>query len=61
MTERLDRTLFAAMLREEWRLHNRLFGGRRFAAFPLFVVVGPAELAVGTVALIGVADRKSVV
>jgi len=39
MTEALDRTLFAAMLREEWRLHSQLFGGRRFAAFPLFVVV----------------------
>ena len=25
------------MLREEWRLHAKLFGGRRFAAFPLAV------------------------
>jgi len=32
-------TLLAAMLREEWRLHARLFGGRRFVAFPLAMVV----------------------
>jgi hypothetical protein len=32
-------TVFAWMLREEWRLHSYLFGGRRFAAFPLFVLV----------------------
>lgn len=31
-------TAFVAMAREEWRLHSRLFGGRRFGAFPLFVV-----------------------
>jgi len=34
-----DRALFAAMLREEWRLHVRLFGGWRFAAFPVVVAV----------------------
>jgi hypothetical protein len=34
-----DRTVFAAMVREEWRLHSDLFGGRRFAAFPVFVAV----------------------
>jgi hypothetical protein len=32
-------TLFRAMAREEYRLHARLFGGRRFAAFPLLVAV----------------------
>ena len=35
----VDRTLFVAMLREEWRLHTELFGGVRFAAFPVFVAV----------------------
>jgi hypothetical protein len=34
-----DRALFVAMLREEWRLHATLFGGMRFAAFPLAVAV----------------------
>lgn len=33
------RTVFVEMLREEWRLHSTLFGGRRFAAFPAFVAV----------------------
>lgn len=37
------RTVFVGMLREEWRLHARLFGGSRFAGFPLFV----AALAAG--------------
>jgi hypothetical protein len=27
------------MLREEWRLHSRLFGSRGFAGFPLFVIL----------------------
>lgn len=31
-------TLFAVLLREEWRLHARLFGGARFAPFPLLVL-----------------------
>jgi len=31
--------LLSAMLVEEWRLHQRLFGGRRFATFPLFVLL----------------------
>ncbi|GAD52323.1 hypothetical protein MBEHAL_1083 [Halarchaeum acidiphilum MH1-52-1] len=34
-----DRAVLAAMFREEWRLHSRLFGGRRFAAFPVFVAL----------------------
>ncbi|MFC7046079.1 hypothetical protein ACFQH6_12230 [Halobacteriaceae archaeon GCM10025711] len=29
--------VFRAMLREEWRLHATLFGGRRFALFPLTI------------------------
>jgi len=33
----LTGTLLWAMAREEFRLHARLFGGRRFAAFPLAV------------------------
>lgn len=32
-------TVFAAMVREEWRLHTALFGGRRFVAFPVFVTL----------------------
>lgn len=31
--------LFGRMLREEWRLHEELFGGRRFAAFPVTIAV----------------------
>ena len=34
----LNRRLFVGMLREEWRLQANLFGGARFAAFPLFVL-----------------------
>ena len=34
------RVLFREMLREEWRLHARLFGGTRFGAFPGFVAGG---------------------
>lgn len=40
--------LLGAMLTEEWRLHTQLFGGRRFAAFPLFVL----SLAAGAFALL---------
>ncbi|MFB6184140.1 MAG: hypothetical protein ABEI96_06250 [Haloarculaceae archaeon] len=43
------RTLLAAMLREEWRLHSDLFGGRRFAAFPAFVALISAEAVYGLV------------
>jgi hypothetical protein len=42
MTRLLDdrtRWVFAAMVREEWRMHNRLFAGRRFAAFPVLIAV----------------------
>lgn len=31
--------VLTAMAREEWRLHAALFGGRRFAVFPLFVTL----------------------
>ncbi|EMA38743.1 hypothetical protein [Halobiforma nitratireducens] len=43
------RLLFAALLREEWRLHAGLFGGWRFAAFPLVVA---ALAATGAYALL---------
>jgi hypothetical protein len=46
-----DRALFVAMVREEWRLHATLFGGLRFAAFPL---------AVGVLAAAGVAGLELV-
>jgi hypothetical protein len=42
------RALFVTMVREEWRFHSELFGGRRFAAFPLFVTL----LAAGAVQLL---------
>jgi hypothetical protein len=38
MNGSLNRRLFVEMLREEWRMHANLFGGVRFAAFPLFVL-----------------------
>jgi len=41
------------MLREEWRLHARLFGGWRFAAFPV-VVASLAASAVAALAWAGV-------
>ncbi len=41
--------LFRRMLREEWRLHESLFGGRRFGAFPVVVLA----LAAGGFALLG--------
>ena len=44
----LTTELFGRMLREEWRLHEHLFGGRRFAAFPVTV----ALLAAGGFALL---------
>ncbi|WP_254280339.1 hypothetical protein [Haloarcula marina] len=60
-------TLFRWLMREEWRLHSHLFGGRRFAAFPLavaalsgagawllaFTDMGLATVAGGLVALVG--------
>lgn len=41
----LDRKLFWWMLLEEWRMHTVLFGGLRFALFPLLILA----LATGTV------------
>ncbi|MFB6353039.1 MAG: hypothetical protein ABEJ92_03040 [Halobacteriales archaeon] len=35
-------TVLLAMAREEWRLYPALFGGRRFAAFPLVVALAGA-------------------
>lgn len=43
-----DRALVAAMIREEWRMHVRLFGGWRFVAFPVVVA---AITAAGVAAL----------
>ncbi|WIV67575.1 hypothetical protein [Natrialbaceae archaeon AArc-T1-2] len=37
MSRRTDWTVFAALVREEWRLHARLFGGRRFLGFPVLI------------------------
>jgi hypothetical protein len=51
MADGRARRVFVEMLREEWRLHGRLFNGRRFAAFPVFVtllVAGAVELLVVT-------------
>ncbi|WP_276271623.1 hypothetical protein [Haloarcula litorea] len=59
--------LFRRLLREEWRLHSHLFGGRRFALFPLLIAAlaaagtwllaytgtPPADVAGGLVALVG--------
>jgi hypothetical protein len=42
------RALFVTMVREEWRFHGELFGGRRFATFPVFVTL----LAAGAVQLL---------
>ncbi|MFB6084763.1 MAG: hypothetical protein ABEJ94_11025 [Halorientalis sp.] len=44
----LTTELFGRMLREEWRLHEHLFGGRRFGAFPVAV----AALSAGGFALL---------
>ncbi len=47
--DRIDRVVFTRMLGEEWRLHASLFGGRRFALFPLLVA---ALTAAGVFALV---------
>jgi hypothetical protein len=39
------RYLFRTLVLEEWRLHTTLFGGARFAAFPLFVALFAAGTA----------------
>ena len=45
--------LVLAMLREEWRLHSSLFGGARFAGFPVFLF-SLVTLAGATLALVEV-------
>jgi len=47
-----NRTLLSWMLREEWRLHSELFGGRRFGGFPL-VVAGLTGLGTYLLAITG--------
>lgn len=42
--------LFGPMMKEEWRLHSRLFGGWSFGAFPLVVLVIAAAAYVGVIA-----------
>lgn len=39
------RVLLRSMITEEWRMHTVLFGGRRFAAFPVFVALMAAGAA----------------
>ncbi|WP_254839024.1 hypothetical protein [Natronomonas marina] len=47
--------LLRLMAIEEWRLHSRTFGGRRFALFPVFV----AAVAGGTAAFFALADAET--
>jgi hypothetical protein len=49
------RYLLRLMAVEEWRLHSRTFGGRRFALFPFFV----AAVAGGTAAFFALADART--
>jgi hypothetical protein len=46
--------LFEEMLREEWRMHSRRFGGRRFALFPAFLTL----IAAGTAAFFAIAGAS---
>ncbi|WP_435196044.1 hypothetical protein [Natronomonas sp. EA1] len=48
------RFLFDQLVREEWRLHSRLFGGTRFALFPAFLTL----LAAGTAAFFAYAGAS---
>ncbi|WP_121821436.1 hypothetical protein [Halostella salina] len=48
----LTRTLFGAMVREEYRLHAELFGGRRFVGFPLLI----GALGTGTMWFLSLTD-----
>jgi len=45
MSQNRTRVLFDAMVREEYRLHSQLFGGGRFAAFPLLITLLAAGIA----------------
>ncbi len=49
MIGRHDWVLFATLAREEWRLHTRLFGGARFALFPVVIA---ALTSAGALALV---------
>ena len=49
------RYLLRLMTVEEWRLHSCMFGGRRFALFPLFV----AAVAAGTAAFFALANADA--
>lgn len=51
VTDGRTRRVFVEMLREEWRLHSRLFSGRRFTVFPVLIallVAGAVKLLVVT-------------
>jgi hypothetical protein len=48
------RSLLRLMAVEEWRLHSRLFGGGRFALFPVFV----AGVAAGTAGFFALANAR---
>ncbi|MFP4625071.1 MAG: hypothetical protein ACLFNI_00585 [Natronomonas sp.] len=50
-----NRYLLSVLIREEWRLHSRLFGGRRFALFPAFV----ATIAAGAAAFFAIAGADT--
>ncbi|MUV86825.1 hypothetical protein GJ631_09670 [Natronomonas sp. CBA1123] len=47
--------LLRVMALEEWRLHGRMFGGKRFAMFPVFV----AAVAAGTAAFFALANADT--
>jgi uncharacterized membrane protein YuzA (DUF378 family) len=51
--------VFTEMLREEWRLHSRLFGGGRFGSFP--VVVGLLATGAGSLLLVTGTGPETVV
>lgn len=48
------RFLFDQMVREEWRMHSRLFGGSRFALFPAFLTL----IAAGTATFFAIAGAS---
>ena len=54
MIDAVTRRVLVEMFREEWRLHGRLFSGRRFAAFPVLV----ALLVTGATGLLVVTDTS---
>ncbi|MBO4246512.1 hypothetical protein IL252_01625 [Halomicrobium sp. IBSBa] len=53
-----NQTLLSWMVREEWRLHSELFGGRRFAGFPLAI---GALTALGTALLAATGTQSAAV